>query len=411
MMLTDNSATTGKRDLLLSRRPAASPVLAVAIVADLIEEAWPSMDHVAEMLMHHLEAEDQIKVKQLRPAMRARLTRLPGLGFQRRMLNGDRLLNRFFDYPRWLQRHTNGFELFHLVDHSYAQLIPALPPDRTVVTCHDLDTFRCLIEPARDPRPRWFRYMAQRILDGLQRAAHIIAVSQATRDELLQYKLVPAERLSVIPNGVHPSSTPLPDPAADAVAASLLPEQGVRMVRLLNVGSTLPRKRLDVLLRVFAEVKREIPEAQLVRVGGFTETQVRLVRELGIEQSVVSLPFLDRKVLAAVYRCSTLLLHTAEAEGFGLPVTEALACGCPVVASDIPVLREVGGTAATFCKVADIAHWKSAVIRLLEERLEHPSVWEMRRQEGIASAACYSWAENARQTAHIYRQVVSRTSR
>lgn len=192
-------------------------------------------------------------------------------------------------------------------------------------------------------------------------------------------------------------------PAADAMAADLMPS-GASW--LLNVGSTLPRKRLDVLLRVFAEIKHEMPEARLVRVGGFTEPQMKLIRELALERAVVNLPFLERPVLAAVYRRATLLVHTAEAEGFGLPLIEAMACGCPVVASDLPVLREVGGDAASYCRVADVAAWKNSIIELLHERFEHPRLWELRRQRGLAWAAGFSWPENARQTAEIYRKVM-----
>src|SRR5262249_58441189 len=97
--------------------------------------------------------------------------------------NADRLLNRFWDYPRLLGRlaRRGGFDLFHLVDHSYAQLVLALPPGRVVVTCHDLDAFRCLLEPGREPRPAWFRAMARRTLGGLRRAAFIACDSEATR--------------------------------------------------------------------------------------------------------------------------------------------------------------------------------------------------------------------------------------
>src|SRR4029077_4446795 len=147
-------------------------------------------------------------------------------------------------------------------------------------------------------RPRWFRDMTQRVLDGFRRAAHVIAVSAATREELLRHGLFPAERISVVPNGVHPSCSPVPDAATDAAAARLLPGGASDTIWLLNVGSTLPRKRLDVLLRVFAAIRRELPAARLVRVGGFTAAHCRLSAELKVEDAVVTLPFLEREVLA-----------------------------------------------------------------------------------------------------------------
>src|SRR5207249_12326989 len=116
---------------------------------------------------------------------------------------------------------------------------------------------------------------------------------------------------------------------------------------------------LDVLLKTLAALREQHPEIRLVRVGGdLTPDLLQLAAELKILDSIVVLPFLERDTLAAVYRRSTLLIHTAEAEGFGLPLIEAMACGCPVVASDLPVLREVAASSAVYCRVADVSHWK-----------------------------------------------------
>ena len=76
---------------------------------------------------------------------------------------------------------AGDFDLFHVVDHTYAQLVHALPADRTGVYCHDLDAFRCLLEPAADPRPRWFRALARRILTGMQKAAVVFHNSAPDR--------------------------------------------------------------------------------------------------------------------------------------------------------------------------------------------------------------------------------------
>ena len=134
------------------------------------------------------------------------------------MRNADRLINRFVDYPRSLKPHLQEFDLFHLIDHSYSQLLHGLPADRTVVTCHDLDTFTCVLEPERQPRPRWFRAMTERILSGFRKAAHVVADSAATRDEILRFGLMPPDRITVIFNGVHPSCSPHPDCCCAALA-------------------------------------------------------------------------------------------------------------------------------------------------------------------------------------------------
>ena len=144
----------------------------------------------------------------------------------------------------------------------------------------------------------------------------------------------PEGRLSVIPNGTDTGGEPERDAAADVEAARMLGAR--RHVELLHVGSTIPRKRIDVLLDVFAGVRQARPEVRLTRVGGpFTAEQRVRARELGVLDAIHVLPFVDRATLGAVYRRSSLALLTSDREGFGLPIVEALACGTPMVASDI----------------------------------------------------------------------------
>ena len=136
-------------------------------------------------------------------------------------------------------------------------------------------------------------------------------------------------------------------------------------IEILHVGSVIKRKRIDTLLEVFALVVKEFPQARLIRVGGqFTAEQIKMVEKLGINRSIKVLPFIDREVLAAVYRRAALVLQTSESEGFGLPVVEAMACGAPVIASDLAVLREVGGEAARFCPVGDVEAWRASNHRI-----------------------------------------------
>jgi glycosyltransferase involved in cell wall biosynthesis len=371
------------------------------------------MDLVAEMLLEGLGARHagRFEAARICPPMRRRLSR--ETTFAGALFNADRLLNRFRDYPRALRRARAEFDMFHVVDHSYAQLLHVLPAGRTVVTCHDLDTFRCLLDPAGEPRSAPFRAMTRRVLEGFQKAARVACVSRATRDELLAHGLFPPARVSVIPNGVHPDFSEEPDEVADREAARLLGGAGEDGggVELLHVGSTIARKRIDVLLRVFAEVLRETPLARLVRVGGdFTPAQAALADELGVGRAVVTLPVLRPRVLAAVYRRAALTLLPSEREGFGLPLAESLRCGTPVVASDIPVLREVGGEAATYCGVADARAWAGEVVRLLGVREREPGAWDELRKTGVEWSRRFTWSRYVSAVADLYEGVLATSS-
>ena len=381
----------------------------VAIVCDFLDEQWYSMDLVGDMLYEHLRAgcSSEVSAMRIRPSLGRWFRRVPLVGENKLCFQADCMFGRFCDYPRKLRREKTNFELFHIVDHSYSQLAHVLPADRTIITCHDLDTFRCLLRPQEEKRPRWFQAMVRYVLDGFLKARHVICCSSTVRDELLSLGLFPAERVSVIPNGVHPSCSPYADPVADDEASRLLQSHPGEHTEILHVGTTAPRKRIDVLLRVLAAIGKH-SDVRLIRVGGaLTDDQRRLAHELGVSNVIIELPYLQRNVLAAVYRRAALLLQTSEREGFGLPLVEAMACGCPVVASDLPVLREIGGIAAAYCPVADIDLWAGAAARLLHERAERPREWALRREQVVAHADGFSWAEAACQTARIYATVLS----
>ena len=378
--------------------------LRVALLADYLEEGWPSMDLVAEMLLDRLSREHAatIEVTLIRPQLRRRLSRL---STERLAFGIDRVAGRLWDYPRVAATLRARFDLFHVVDHSYAQLVHELPADRTLVTCHDLDTFRSVLEPERDRRNAAFRVMTRRILNGLRKAGHVVCDTEATRTLLITKARFSEAKTSVVHNGLHPSFTPVHEASADREAARHLGSRRAH-ADILHVGSAIARKRIDVLIRIMSEMGRG---ARLVRVGGaFSAEQSALARDIGVD--VVVLPFVDRSTLAAVYRRSALLVMPSEREGFGLPLIESLACGTPVVASDIPALREVGGDAVEYCAVGDVEGWTAAIGGLLEEREQRPDEWAVRQERGVRRAEAFSWSKYAREIAALYGRVANGTA-
>lgn len=381
--------------MAFANRQAPVKQIRVAVLCDFLEENWPSMDLTGNMLFDELTHRDDTDAECIRPTMKFR---------GQRPSKSARFYARFVQYPRLVHRLASEFDLFHIVDHSYAHLAHELPANRTVVTCHDLDAFRCLLYPNREPRSFAFRSMTRRILTGLQTAAHVTCSTAATRDAILRHDLVPEHRLSVVHNGVHPGLSPHPDPLADDDLSRKIGRLPGTCTEILHVGSTAPRKRIDVLLHVFAQVRKQRPDVRLIRVGAaFTPHQEALANALGVRDYIDHLERIDTRVLAACYRRASVLLQPSEAEGFGLPVIEAMACGTPVIASDIAALREIGGEVVKFCPVANLSFWSEAVLNVLSW---NDSTREFARL-AAQQASKFTWQNYANHMAEIYRQVLS----
>src|SRR5215813_11523501 len=345
------------------------------------------MDYVAEMLVRHLQEEHAETFETV--AITPRFFR----GFERLVtgrhaFNADRAVTRFISYPATLFPSREKFDFFHIADHSYAQLAHVLPRGRTGIFCHDLDAFEPALQDGRSA-PGWRKAMARVQLSALKRAAIVYHSTQGLRRRILDLRLVDEDRLVGAPYGIAPEFW--------RPVASLPP--GVTTPFLLHVGGNFPRKRLDLLFRIFSKVRQTIPDLQLVQLGAtLDQAQREMVSNLGIATSLVKLGRLSRAELAGLYARAQLVLIPSEREGFGLPLLEALAAGAVVVASDIPALREVGGDAAIFCPVADVEEWVSTVLRLLAHPEARPGP-----ETRLAQARRFSWSSHAETIASGYR--------
>lgn len=209
---------------------------------------------------------------------------------------------------------------------------PAFPPTpavrgRVVYTLHDLVWWRYPETTSRGGR-WYYRRLAERALAG----AHIVTVSRAVADEVVRDLGVPATRVDVIPPGVR-----TPD-------LTVAPETRPRPY-LLTVGAIEPRKNLDRLLRAWHD-SGAAAEVDLLLVGRQAWGQ--------LPAGAIHLGVVPDDRLQALYRGALAVVAASVYEGFGLPVAEGLAAGCPVLCSDIPAFREVAGDNATFVDPYDV---------------------------------------------------------
>ncbi|MFN2469299.1 MAG: glycosyltransferase family 4 protein [Gaiellaceae bacterium] len=264
--------------------------------------------------------------------------------------------------PRLLRRLRAALGHFQ---HS----LPLRCPCPAVLTVHDLSFERDRSLMGRLDRLT-FRIAVPR---SARRAARVLAVSERTKGDLIELYGIPAARIEVTPNGVDPAFTPGPA-SADSY--------------LLFVGAIQTRKR--PLAAAAAAAELGLP---LVVAG--PRKDEALAREL--ERRGADLRgYVSKPELAELYRAASCLVLPSRFEGFGLPVLEAMACGTPVVAAPEAALREVAGDAALYAAEHELA---ATIRRAIAER-------ERLSAAGIERARGFSWAETARRTVAVYREVL-----
>jgi glycosyltransferase involved in cell wall biosynthesis len=362
----------------------------LAVLSDLVEENWPSMDLVSEMLVEHGGRLPGVEITNICPPLPALLGERVSADapFGRKL---GIALDRYTLYPLSLPTLRGRFDYFHVADHSYAHLALGLPGARTGVFCHDIDAFRPMLERAS---PGWRTSLAALLARGMRRASVVFYTTEAVRAEIEEHRLVAPERLVAAPYGTSPEF----QPEARAEDAPLR-----RRPRfLLHVGSLIPRKNPKFLLEVFAAARRALPDLELIQVGGEWDAALRaFIRSEKLEAHIEQVPHMSRDGIAARCRTAAAVLLPSTAEGFGLPVIEALACGAPVVVSDIPTLRQVGGEGVLRCPVNDLEAWRNAVEAAVGGR--GPDV-----AARLAAAARYTWEAHAATIVGAYAELAAR---
>ena len=282
---------------------------------------------------------------------------------------------RTVSWPR-IEQLLGGAELVHAT----GLLVPrtGLP---LVVTVHD-------VAAVRHPELHPSRHVEQQRmqLELLERASVIVAVSQTTADDLAHLGVAP-QRLVVARLG----ATPLPEPSASRVG----PAAGY----LLTVGETSPRKGYPVLLEALARARARIDLVIVGPAAGDEERVRSTTAQLGLSGRVHRLGAVTDAELAALYRDAVALCFPSVAEGFGLPVLEAMAAGLPVVASDIPAARELTGDAALLNPGDDPGHWTEAIERIVSDEALRTRL----ATAGLERAAEFTWGRTAAATLEAYR--------
>lgn len=290
-------------------------------------------------------------------------------------------VDKFVLFPRQLRRKSRSASLVHICDHSNAVYTKRGAARPTVVTCHDLLAVRGALGEATDcPASISGRFLQRWILRGLECADAIACVSRATMHDAERLLAAPRPRLSVITLGLNYPYRRVADAESERRLRSCS-QLDLTKPFVLSVGSNLRRKNRDGVLRIFARTKDDW-NGSLVFAGDALPAELdSLGQELGISDRVVAISNPDSAVLEALYNRATALLFPSRFEGFGWPIAEAQACGCPVICSDRGPLPEVAGDAGLLHPAEDEAGFANDLIRLARGERAHWSALSLRNAE------------------------------
>lgn len=312
-------------------------------------------------------------------------------------------LDKFVLFPRALAKKMRERPaVVHICDHSNAMYASAVRDVPTVVTCHDLLAVRgALGEQTETPASATGKRLQRWILRGLENSSAVACVSRATLADA--HRLIRRDHgkpaLEQITLGLSYPYRMLPPEEARARLAPIAGlAAGAQFV--LHVGSNLTRKNREGVLRIFSHGK-ESWNGSLVFAGDPLSPALRaLAAELAVSDRIVEVPNASSELLEALYNCATALLFPSTFEGFGWPIAEAHACGCPVLCADREPMSEVAGAAGLLHPVEDEQAFAADLLRLTDPA--ERAIWSARALE---NAKRFSTTRMIAEYSKLYRSL------
>lgn len=259
-------------------------------------------------------------------------------------------IDKFLIFPNTLRQELSWADVVHICDHASAVYTKYLQKVPHVVTCNDLLAIRSALGEIKENHTRWTgRQLQKMILNGLNQAQRVACISEQTKIDLMRLSSLRFSTISLIHMGLNYRYFPMKISEAKRRLEALQIPQKCQF--FLHVGgNTWYKNRLGVL-SIFYYLLQKHPkiEDHLVMVGQpFTIEMRQFIKKYNLSQTVIEMVGVDNEDLRALYSSATALLFPSLQEGFGWPIIEAQACGCPVITSKCPPMTEVGGEAAIY---------------------------------------------------------------
>jgi glycosyltransferase involved in cell wall biosynthesis len=287
-----------------------------------------------------------------------------------------------------------GLDVLHTTDF----IPPLWGAKRFVITVHDLNFLHYPQFLTADSR----RYYNNQITRAVQQADHILSVSEATRQDLIDMLDVPADKITVHPEGVEAAFQPLPENTVNQTLHDL----GLTAGYILFVGTLEPRKNIPGLLEAYHKLRGELPDAPPLVLAGrrgwlYDEIFAR-IDDLKLGEHVIWLEGPPQSVMPALYNGAYMLVTPSFYEGFGLPALEAMYCGTPAVVANRSSLPEVVGEAGILVDPDEPDDIAAGISRLLTDS----ALYDRLCQASLQQAKHFTWQQSAAVIWDVYQHVV-----
>lgn len=272
-------------------------------------------------------------------------------------------------------------------------IVPALTELKTVMTIHDLTV---LLFPKMHT---WKNRLIEKALTGLavKKTSRILTISEATKDDLMRLFPKSKDKIVVAKLGVDGEYRPI----VDLEIEKILKKYGLKRGYLLFVGTLEPRKNLINLIKAYHELDEKVrSENKLVIVGKkgwYFEEIFALVEEYGLKKAVIFLGYVPGEDMPAIYNGAKIFVYPSKYEGFGLPVLEAMACGVPVITSNVSSLPEVIGEAGVLVSPDNL----DEITNKIEELISDDKKRDEMSRLGLIKAEEFDWKKTARATLDV----------
>ena len=318
------------------------------------------------------------------------------------------LLNRIiwdqFQLPRILKEYK--LDIYHTTSDS----LPILAKTRIALFIFEIPDYRIdlLSRAGRNSLYSKISYKYNEILFPyiLRKAAVIMASSQSTKTDLIKKYAVEGNKIQVLYPGV---SACFHAPGDDMALRDIRLKYNADSGYILHISSTDPRDNTAVVISAFGRARQESEILQKLIIAGNVDPEgsgfKKLIAELNLEDRVLFTGYFAENQtgeLAALYQAADLYVDPSLYEGFGFQVAEALACGVPVIASNVTSLPEIVSTAGILVDPNDIKGLADAIIRVLAD----PSFLQAMRRKSLERARTFSWDITARETLNIYNELL-----